>query len=646
MSHLLTSYTYLFDRMQIIPRACEVAILNISRDSKLVENNLSLAPILAELLELKTDVLLYYTCTSYREAQTTKQNFVNTYDSFMSQKEYATFPFSSKWVIQASCLDVRALSHAAVSRVHYRPGYLQQVVHIVPVWGDGNPQEASPPPLPMRPAFFPEYYAEDDLSDVDWWRLLERLKDDLPSGPNQGVITLILRYYAKAYEVLFSVVDDSDVLIIEKAIDSQTREELWDIWHDFVRLVSMEPTVKELLKNYNPGTMVPEEAAESLLKQERSNFLRLGQPLSRNLDIALMTGLRIEGIEMLRKAAREDAMTGLGLSTFAKLQMLALTASPSPTALTLGPSQGDARNAAEATNHTPFLTPRNINVLGTVLVEYKYYTQSYTQDEQHTSIATLRIQSLVKALKLPKSNEFLTLKCLGWFKEPHLYRYGLASAFPEGVSGEFLSMYDMMTRPRPQTNAGLGRCFAITLAIGEALQRWHISGWLHRALSSRNIIFFFSPDGTKVLWDKPYICGFDYARPDAVPWSGRFVEDFATNVYNHPERQGEPTDQHRKIHDMYSFGVIMCEIALWKPVETVFANVDKRTLSPMRMHQMILKYAEESVGYHMGNKYLRSAITCLKGSFEVENDDAFDTKLLKAFDRLVIRSLEDGLKVD
>ena len=624
----------------------EVYLLNSSRDT---ERNLNWVTILDTLLERKADVLLLSTCTSHREARATKLKFSDTLDELISHgstvKESATFPFSSDWVIETSYLDVRVLSHAAVSRVHYRPGRLRQVIHIVPVWADVEPREPSPPPLPMRQAFVPELYREDDLSEVQWWQLLEQLKDDLPLGPSHRTISLLLQYFAKAHEVLFGVVNDSDALIVDKAIDAETREELRDIWYDFVRLVPAEPAVKTLLKHYSSGAMASDHAAESLLKLGRSNFRRLGLPLARNIDIVLMAGLRLEGVDMLNKAAEGQVLSGLGLATFAKLQKL-LVPAPGTTFLTLRLPQGDMRNAGKPTDHVSALIPRSISGLGTVLVEYKQHVQGDAGDEQRTKIAAFRVEALARALELPKSSEFRTLKCLGWFDEPNLHRYGLASAFPEGVSGEFMSMHDMMTHPRPQTNAGLGQCFAIALAIGEALQRWHVAGWLHRALSSRNIVFFFSADGTEVLWDKPYICGFEYARPDAAPWVGRFVEDFATNVYNHPERQGEPTEQHGKIHDMYSFGVVMCEIALWSTIEHVFDTVDKRTLSPMRMQQMILKYAEESVGYHMGNKYLRSAVTCLKGSFGVGYDDAFGTKLLKAFDKLVLRNLEDGLKVD
>ena len=649
---------------------CIVYILNNSRDTVTVDGSFNWLSILAALRKLHADVLLLFACTSPQQARVSKWKFIEILDTMdgpklqpmhrgvpedKSKSPHLNFvngsptcPFSSEWVNQTSCLDARIISDAAVSRVYYHPDGSPQVYHIVPLWPKARSRETSPPPLPIRPAFFPEYCIEDDLSELDWWRLLERLRDNLPPSKIQSWITVLLQYHAKVYEILFGMANGPDALIVENVLDSQTREELQDLCRDFVRLVPIDPMIKALLKNYDPGIPVPSATTENFIAQRLSGFNRLCYRLVRNMNIALMAGLRSEGKEILQKVAEGQAMIGLSLPNFAKLQKLQIV-EPGTKSLPLRLS-GDTRSTAQPPNHVSSLTPRRISSLGTVLVEYKKYTRNAAdkeaEKEPQASIAALQVQALARALEMPKMGGFLTLKCLGWFNEPDLHRYGLASEFPEGVSGEFQSIHDMMTHPGPQTNPGLGRCFAIALAIGEALQRWHVSGWLHRAISSRNIIFFFSPDGTEVLWEKPYLCGFEYARPGAVPWSGRFVEDFATNVYNHPERQGEPTEQHGKIHDMYSFGVVMCEIAVWTTAESVFANVDKRTLSPMRMRQMMVKYAEESVGYHMGNKYMRSALACLNGSFGVENDDAFDTKLLKAFDKLVLRNLEDGLKVE
>ena len=606
--------------------------------------------------------MLLFTCSSGHQAQMTRLNLCNKLHALVSSSYFVKrscgiIPFSSESLVQGLGLNPNVFGDVSVTRVHYRLRNLRQKIIVAPVWNDQQREhplvklkarESSPPSLPPRPASFSgfKFVADSDLGKVGWWKVLQRLKDEMAPGGEPIPLTLLLDYIGKVYEVLSGASTDVGARNIFMTFSAQAREELQDGWHDFIRQVSTEPTVRALLKHYKAGAKKSDEAVDDFQRQGWGRVLRLMMPLRRNLNINLMAAPRLNEVEALQKAALEHIFQDLRFTEFIKLRLLAHKKAPASISLEVQQPTAGVRHATKPMNMWTSPILRSVSSLGIVLVERKYYAPSHGQEKQHMRIAAKRVQKLASALGLIRVSAFKNLHCVGWFHEPARNRFTLGFATPEGVSGQPISMYEMMTRPGFLTNPPLGKCYAIALAIGEAIQRWHIAGWVHRRITSQNIVFFLSPDGSKVLWDDPYLCGFEFARPDVAPSSSPFVQNFFVNVYNHPEQQGEPTQQHRKEHDFYSFGVILCEIAVWTAIEHVFQGVDAQTLSPARMQQMILNWAEQWVGHHMGKKYLRSVVTCLTTSFGITEDDAVDTRLLKAFDRLVLRNLEDCLMVD
>lgn len=82
---------------------------------------------------------------------------------------------------------------------------------------------------------------------------------------------------------------------------------------------------------------------------------------------------------------------------------------------------------------------------------------------------------------------------------------------------------------------------------------------VHKSFRSQNVIFFPSRnengDVSLVDYNKPWIFGFEYSRPE-----NDFTFGAATNseiehdIYRHPERQGVPSKPFSKLHDIYALG--------------------------------------------------------------------------------------------
>jgi hypothetical protein len=82
-------------------------------------------------------------------------------------------------------------------------------------------------------------------------------------------------------------------------------------------------------------------------------------------------------------------------------------------------------------------------------------------------------------------------------------------------------------------------------ALATSLHQLHCAGWIHRKISSYNILFFFYGSNGKVYLKRPYLCGWQYARPDgtnAMRQSDKMVSEGLTyakgdlDMYVHPKR--------------------------------------------------------------------------------------------------------------
>jgi hypothetical protein len=116
-------------------------------------------------------------------------------------------------------------------------------------------------------------------------------------------------------------------------------------------------------------------------------------------------------------------------------------------------------------------------------------------------------------------------------------------------------------------------------------------------------------------------------------------------MYRHPSALRNPTTEFRKIHDYYSLGVVMVEIACWKPMEELLMKYrelrgeeckeeDIKKVREILMDNQALG-SPRDVAFRMGDIYRGAVEVCLKSDFGA--DDGPD--LLASFNRRVICEL-------
>ncbi|KAF2188089.1 hypothetical protein K469DRAFT_566510 [Zopfia rhizophila CBS 207.26] len=104
-----------------------------------------------------------------------------------------------------------------------------------------------------------------------------------------------------------------------------------------------------------------------------------------------------------------------------------------------------------------------------------------------------------------------------------------------------------------------------------AKSSWHLHtvSWIHKGVRSKNIVFLTKLD-TTVDFDTPHLIGLEYSRhnDDATSYAA-VDEDPEKNLYRHLEWQGPPSTRFKKSHDLYSLGLVLLEIGVWKTLGNI-----------------------------------------------------------------------------
>ncbi|KAF2726709.1 hypothetical protein EJ04DRAFT_452812 [Polyplosphaeria fusca] len=180
--------------------------------------------------------------------------------------------------------------------------------------------------------------------------------------------------------------------------------------------------------------------------------------------------------------------------------------------------------------------------------------------------------------------------------------------------------------------------------IAKAVEHWHTVNWVHQGICSHNI-FLFTPreSNTKTRYDfsSPFLQGFDFSRPNAKPSLENHVEDLKYDVYRHPERQGPSREGHKKIHDLYSLGVVLLEIGTWGSAIDMIKRVtpEGRDVTKEDMFKWLKRHAKQRLAHHLGEEYQQAVMTCLNSDFGVSMDDDRNTMLANAFRERVLDKL-------
>jgi hypothetical protein len=332
-----------------------------------------------------------------------------------------------------------------------------------------------------------------------------------------------------------------------------------------------------------------------------------------------------------------------------------------------------------------------------VWIEWKEYRPINCANPEPAPIVLARVQKLAALLRKDENpSVFRAPHCLGYFDDaqhdgsyseqqrheqaskesptnpakdtekdiPEVrFRFGFVFAKPPSVNPQTvpISLFDLLQKA---AKPSLTERVALAKTLANSIRYLHSVNWLHKGLRSQNIIFFPRPnldeggngnDGEMVEYSKPYVSGFDYARP---AWREEMTEAPPANpeydIYKHPRIQlAAGREAYRKAFDVYSLGIILMEIAEWKSIDVIIGIGDPKTVRASVVlairNRLLNEYGfMEEIGASMGLLYRSSVWYCLGGGTRVgmqggvdEKGDVASMKLTNEFYEKVVRRLED-----
>ena len=313
-----------------------------------------------------------------------------------------------------------------------------------------------------------------------------------------------------------------------------------------------------------------------------------------------------------------------------------------------------------------------------VWIEWKEYDYLAPGSTSPPPLIVDRVQKLAALLHhTPKPDAFRVPHCLGYFDNAHPPstsdpesdcdedatdpRIGFVFERPkdEGISPDTppTSLSELLqSYPKPRITDRI----RLAHAVANCLLYLHSVNWLHKGLRSHNIVFFpittVTDAGvkiTKVDYSKPYLSGFDFARPARADELTEVPGDIPEyNLYRHPSTQGfgfGPRESFRKSFDIYSFGVVLVELAHWETIDKVLRIEIGKVRLAAKIREMLLEEKRiMDVGANMGEMYEEATRKCIAGGKELgieeangEMSDAVAAKLSMRFYEDVVKKLGD-----
>lgn len=169
------------------------------------------------------------------------------------------------------------------------------------------------------------------------------------------------------------------------------------------------------------------------------------------------------------------------------------------------------------------------------------------------------------------------LCCEGYVHRPDLRHFQTILKFPPGM-GSPRTLRDLLLDPDPQLEPSITSRVHLCKQTATAVLYTHTASLVHKAIQPDAILLLREIDsdsshkeiGTTSLKTAPlgipFLTGFGQARqetPDTYS-SLRECTNWEQDLYSHPSRQGQPTAKYTMAHDIYSIGVILLEIGLWR----------------------------------------------------------------------------------
>lgn len=244
-----------------------------------------------------------------------------------------------------------------------------------------------------------------------------------------------------------------------------------------------------------------------------------------------------------------------------------------------------------------------------VLIERKPFSSGW--DKLSKQERDVRIQLLATNLDfryMPEDLHILGCKGLVVSKDDYKFVYKLPRS--DSQLTQIKSLRDLFRESK--SKPALEQKMQLAHALASGLAKLHLVGWVHRNLTSENIIFIINDESDK-HWAQPYMVGLSSARPSSTSFQSEgFLDDPNLLHYYNPEYDDEIRFQ--PSYDYYSLGVLLMEIGSWK------FQSKKGKIKRQGVHDGFMKEEVNGLRSRMGSAYQKVVRACMDGSLSGEGN--------------------------
>ena len=281
-----------------------------------------------------------------------------------------------------------------------------------------------------------------------------------------------------------------------------------------------------------------------------------------------------------------------------------------------------------------------------VWIEWREYQGTKSQPDPQS---VQNVERLAWLLSQPdRPDEFRVPTCLGYIEDPVEARFGIVLDSLSDESESLLSWFS-------QVESSIDRP-AIAHQVAESLLYLHAVNWLHKGLRSAGVVFNKTATASYGSLGHLSISGFGFSRPsnDSFTSSGP-PHDSKWALYCHPTYlDTERKSGYRKSYDIYSLGIILIEIAFWKPIDQILQSLHSGRDSALdnerqdtRTRILDSNTVLEQVRLNMNDGYAKATRACIEGlpAFGLSEDvDEANPYVAALLQRSFIEVVVDPLK--
>lgn len=172
------------------------------------------------------------------------------------------------------------------------------------------------------------------------------------------------------------------------------------------------------------------------------------------------------------------------------------------------------------------------------------------------------------------------MDCLGAFHDPRQPSFEVVYASPcENTTPIRLNKL-VRHGKKYEVYPDLNEKLSLATILVASVQSLHTSGWVHKNISSLNIIFFLKSarDWSTLNMRDPYMIGFDHSRKDGDGEYSQGPRLQGSKEYLHPHYRQEITC-YKRSYDYYALGLVLLEIGTWTSLSEIYEFTPRPTLT-------------------------------------------------------------------